>query len=280
MTEWIDERFGPGPLFGWLCVVFLVPVVFVWVRARASHQYAPLRFSSLDLLKGVGATFVTRTRFVLPLLRTLAVLALIVAMARPQSGGAYFDASEGIAIQMVLDVSGSMAEEDFILDGRRVRRLDAVKRVFEDFVLGSFCRTSSRRRSTICREGSGRVPRQRNAYAANGLRHPPEANLSPETYGGVMSVSRIENAPGIVSVVVTAFLPLPVFTHHIPVPPDTVHVLPSALRETDALKSVGDPLPPVRLSHPAPNRRMPASICASNTVSAEPPAATSRRPSA
>jgi Ca-activated chloride channel family protein len=64
------------------------------------------------------------------------VLALIVALARPQSPGTYRDTSEGIAIQMVLDVSGSMAEQDFALDGRWTRRLDAVKRVFRDFVLG------------------------------------------------------------------------------------------------------------------------------------------------
>jgi len=66
----------------------------------------------------------------------LAILALIVALARPQSGGEYHDTSEGIAIQMVLDVSGSMATDDFVVGGRNVRRLDAVKQVFEDFVLG------------------------------------------------------------------------------------------------------------------------------------------------
>jgi Ca-activated chloride channel family protein len=70
------------------------------------------------------------------LLRTAAILALIVALARPQSGGEYHDTSEGIAIQMVLDVSGSMATDDFVLGGQHVRRLDAVKQVFEDFVLG------------------------------------------------------------------------------------------------------------------------------------------------
>jgi Ca-activated chloride channel family protein len=86
--------------------------------------------------RALGTTWATRTRFIPPLLRSLAVVALIVALARPQSGGEYRDTSEGIAIQMVLDVSGSMAEEDFVIDGRRARRLDAVKEVFEDFVMG------------------------------------------------------------------------------------------------------------------------------------------------
>jgi Ca-activated chloride channel family protein len=136
MIDWFDERFSPGPLFGWLGLVFLLLIPLVWVRWRAADQFAPIRFSSVELFRSLGVSATTRLRFLLPLLRTLAILALVVAMARPQSGGAYRDSSEGISIQMVLDVSGSMAEEDFVINGRRVRRLDAVKQVFEDFVLG------------------------------------------------------------------------------------------------------------------------------------------------
>ncbi len=136
MMEWLDERFGPGTLFAWLCLVFLALVPLVWIRAGAKRRRATVRYSSVGPLKALGETWAVKARFILPTLRTLAILALIVALARPQSGGAYHDTSEGIAIQMVLDVSGSMAEQDFIMDGRRVRRLDAVKRVFEDFVMG------------------------------------------------------------------------------------------------------------------------------------------------
>lgn len=135
MMEFLSEQFAPGPLFGWLCVVFLVLLPVNWLRERRRRR-PTVRFSSVEPAKRLGPTWVMRGRFVPPLLRTLAVLALLVAMARPQSGGEYRDIKEGIAMQMVLDVSGSMAEEDFILEGRRVRRLDAVKKVFEDFVLG------------------------------------------------------------------------------------------------------------------------------------------------
>jgi len=133
--EFLSERFAPGPLFGWLCVVFLALAPLVWLNHRRRRRPA-VRFSSVAPAKRLGATWASRGRFVAPLLRTVAILALVLALARPQSGGEYRDVQEGIAIQMVLDVSGSMAEEDFIMDGRRVRRLDAVKRVFEDFVLG------------------------------------------------------------------------------------------------------------------------------------------------
>jgi Ca-activated chloride channel family protein len=136
MIEWLDEHFGPGPLFGWLCLVFALLIPLVWFRARGPARCPTVRFSALRFFRSTESTWASRTRFLVPLLRTLAIIALIVALAKPQSGGAYQDTREGIAIQMVLDVSGSMAEDDFIMDGRRVRRLDAVKQVFEDFVLG------------------------------------------------------------------------------------------------------------------------------------------------
>lgn len=74
---------------------------------------------------------------VLPLLlRILALLFLTVAIARPQEGREQVrDVSEGIAIEMVVDRSGSMgAEMEF--EGERLSRLEVVKRVFEEFAIG------------------------------------------------------------------------------------------------------------------------------------------------
>lgn len=136
MIQWFRDSFAPGPHFVWLCLVFFILIPLVWIRFRRKGPRTAVRFSSVHALRGLGVTWAVRTRFILPLLRTLAILALIVALARPQSGGEYHDMSEGIAIQMVLDVSGSMAQDDFVLGGRNVRRVDAVKKVFEDFVLG------------------------------------------------------------------------------------------------------------------------------------------------
>jgi len=137
MIEWLTERFQPGAVFLPACILFLVLVPLVWWRSRGLRRRPTVRFSSVENLKHTCGSWATRTRFVLPLLRTLALLALIFALARPQSGGVVSDTREGIAIQMVLDVSGSMAEEDFAIAGQRARRIDAVKRVFRDFVLGA-----------------------------------------------------------------------------------------------------------------------------------------------
>src|SRR4029077_14027143 len=44
--------------------------------------------------------------------------------------------TEGIAIVILVDVSGSMGENDFQWEGKQVTRLDAVKKVFKLFVRG------------------------------------------------------------------------------------------------------------------------------------------------
>jgi Ca-activated chloride channel family protein len=60
-----------------------------------------------------------------------------VALARPQQGlQATKIFSEGIAIVMVVDVSGSMAALDMPLAGRQSNRLEAVKHTFRSFIQG------------------------------------------------------------------------------------------------------------------------------------------------
>lgn len=140
MTEWISQlEFAPGPVFGTLCVIFLVMLPWVWLRDRSPRRRARMRYPFVRLTNespSLTVSWAQGTRFILPLLRTLAILALVFALARPQAGGFVKDTSAGIAIEMVLDVSGSMSETDFALEGQWARRIDAVKRVFRDFVLG------------------------------------------------------------------------------------------------------------------------------------------------
>lgn len=136
MIEWVQERFAPGPIFVWVCGAALLLIPLIWLRAMRTSKRPTLRFSSLRWLEGVPGGWAARLWFVPPLLRTLAVLCVILAIARPQRGGEFSDSREGIAIQLILDVSGSMQEPDFVIQNRRVRRLDAVKAVLEDFVLG------------------------------------------------------------------------------------------------------------------------------------------------
>lgn len=63
---------------------------------------------------------------------------MIAGLARPQAGKSQTRISgEGIAIELVLDVSGSMEAVDFQIANKDVNRLEAVKHVISQFVLGS-----------------------------------------------------------------------------------------------------------------------------------------------
>lgn len=137
MIEYVSERFHPGAVFAWLCLAFLALTPVAVYFTHRPRRRPVVRFSSFRLLPPRGSSLTGRMRGLPAVLRGLALLALLLALARPQAGGEYHDTSEGIAIQMVMDISGSMAEQDFVLEGRPARRIDAVKSVFKDFVLGT-----------------------------------------------------------------------------------------------------------------------------------------------
>ena len=95
-------------------------------------------FSSTFGLDRIPISLAARFKKFLPALAYLGAAALIVALARPQFGIRESRVvGNGISIVMCVDRSGSMAAEDFEINGRPVTRLEAVKKVFRDFVEGS-----------------------------------------------------------------------------------------------------------------------------------------------
>jgi Ca-activated chloride channel family protein len=75
--------------------------------------------------------------YVLVLLRCLALVLLIIALARPQSGTKASEVlTEGIDIMLCLDTSGSMQALDFKWKNERHNRLEVVKKVVSDFIKG------------------------------------------------------------------------------------------------------------------------------------------------
>ena len=114
--------------------LIILPIIFY--REYTRRGTARLRFSSVQLF---SARVSFRQRLIyLPLALRLAAIALIIfGMARPQTGLEKIqDVSKGVAIEMVIDRSGSMgAEMEF--DGKAMTRLEAVKRVFAEFVQGN-----------------------------------------------------------------------------------------------------------------------------------------------
>ena len=71
----------------------------------------------------------------LRILRALAFVCAIIALARPQSGSAFREVEwSGRDLLLALDISGSMQALDFHIDGERVNRLAALKKVVTQFV--------------------------------------------------------------------------------------------------------------------------------------------------
>jgi Ca-activated chloride channel family protein len=120
----------------WLILAPIAAAV-LWWRFRPQQRPAAV-FSSVTDLKGLPVTLAQRLRRILPYMYALGLCLVIAALARPQAGKAEARISgQGIAIELVLDVSGSMEAIDFQLEGRDVSRLEAVKHVVGEFVLGS-----------------------------------------------------------------------------------------------------------------------------------------------
>src|SRR5947209_15387306 len=117
-----------------LLLMFLVPPL-AWHALRRPR--GALRFSGTGPLAGLPPGRGRRARWGGVLFRAAALLLLVAALAGPRWPDRRTRVpTEGIAIQMLVDVSGSMAERDFTWDRRPIGRLEAVKRAFHLFVAG------------------------------------------------------------------------------------------------------------------------------------------------
>ncbi|MDR4507555.1 MAG: VWA domain-containing protein [Candidatus Brocadiaceae bacterium] len=116
-----------------LLFLLVVPLlIFFSFRRGGSTQVV---FSSVKTLKKLKPTFWQRYRFVLIVLRSMVVVLLVIALARPQLGNKKTKVkTEGIDIVLAVDISGSMLAEDFSLDDKRYNRLYVIKQVVKDFI--------------------------------------------------------------------------------------------------------------------------------------------------
>jgi Ca-activated chloride channel homolog len=116
----------------WFWLLLLVPAMLVWYIWRSTKHEAEFQFSSFNLFKGIKPSLKSRFRHALFVLRILAIVLLITALARPQSKSSWKDTkTEGIDIAISLDVSLSMLAKDF-----NPNRLEVAKEVILDFIDG------------------------------------------------------------------------------------------------------------------------------------------------
>jgi Ca-activated chloride channel family protein len=119
----------------WFLLLALTVPALIW---RWLHRRrAALRYPSARLFAGLPEGRSLSAQRWGAALRGLALLLLIVALAGPRlADWRTRIPTEGVAIEIVLDVSGSMGTRDFRWEGRPISRLDAARQAFRLFVAG------------------------------------------------------------------------------------------------------------------------------------------------
>ena len=120
----------------WVLLGLLVVPVLAWLRGERGGAPA-VEFSSTELLRSLGRMAESSAGNFLTGLYFLGLASLIVALARPQGGKTTSQIqASGIDIMMLIDVSGSMLTEDYVMDGQRTNRQEAIKAATKKFIEG------------------------------------------------------------------------------------------------------------------------------------------------
>lgn len=116
------------PGFFWLFL--LIPVIIAWYIWRERKLYGYLNVSAVKGFSVPNKSMVPMLRHLGIVMRCLALAALIIAIARPQSSLSWQNSTtEGIDIVIASDISGSMLAEDFTPN-----RMEAGKNIAIDFI--------------------------------------------------------------------------------------------------------------------------------------------------
>ncbi len=114
-----------------LLLVLLLPLLWWWYQRRS----VSLRFASLGVMRLVHRSKWRGLRHATFALRALAVLLVVLAIARPEKGNSRTERqTEGLDIVLIVDTSRSMEAQDFEWKGERPTRLAVVKAVIADFI--------------------------------------------------------------------------------------------------------------------------------------------------
>ena len=123
-------------LASWFLPLMLLAPLAAW-RFLSPNRRVRIGYSSTGILAAAGVSHIQRLRWIVPLLRGVAIALLALCLARPVIANQQTKVFvEGAALQFVVDRSGSMRALDFEIDGVRADRLAAVKDVGTAFVRG------------------------------------------------------------------------------------------------------------------------------------------------
>ncbi len=114
--------------FFWLLII--IPLMIGWNIWRKNKLQGSFRMSAVKGFSSVKRSKYTSFRHYGIILRILAFISLILALARPQSAFSWQNSTtEGIDIIIATDISGSMLAEDL-----KPNRLEAGKKIAIDFI--------------------------------------------------------------------------------------------------------------------------------------------------
>ena len=118
----------------WLLLLVIFLPILAWLRGKAGRP-AAFVYSSVGLVKNIVGLNRSSVGRILLRMRWLALAILILAIAGPRLGQGHAKIhASGIDIVIALDLSGSMAAEDFELKGEPASRLTIAKDVLRQFV--------------------------------------------------------------------------------------------------------------------------------------------------
>jgi Ca-activated chloride channel family protein len=119
----------------WAFLLLILVPPALWFRARRDR--GGVTYSATSLLKGSPTSLRARLLWVPLVLRAAALVLIVIAIARPQAGlNPVRNVTEGVAIAMVVDRSGSM-NRTMEFRGDQETKLEVVKAVFSEFLLGN-----------------------------------------------------------------------------------------------------------------------------------------------
>ncbi len=119
----------------WALLAILLPLALYFWRRRQRPPALPV--ADGGLFAALPTSWRVRCAWIPTALWVLSWILLTIALARPQRGTEQIrQLNQGIAIEMVLDRSGSM-RYPMEYKGQRLNRLETVKAVFRDFVFGN-----------------------------------------------------------------------------------------------------------------------------------------------
>jgi len=121
----------------WVFACLPLPLILRFILpAASSAQDAALRVPFIDdFSQQQSSSYSINTKKWLLLLASLAWISLILASSRPSWLGERIDIPiSGRDLMMAVDLSGSMKETDFEINGRTINRLQAIKIIAREFI--------------------------------------------------------------------------------------------------------------------------------------------------